>query len=199
VDSLLGFATALFFFVLLLFAASRDSQTREVTNWVWLIGLLGIPFTIYRLGTAGLLLLYGLQMLIVFFVVIVSFGAGILGGADGKTVVIVSLLYPWIFLNPLWLLVAPMMVLFGGFLLLGVHGLWLLLRNLLTWNQVSKSQGPPQKPEKKIYWVSWRFSAKSTQIDQWKQVDAPLVVYFFMTYTLLLIFTSALFYVSLNI
>ncbi len=191
-DILLGLVITVFVFLLLLFAAVRDYQTREVSNWVWLVGLFCLPFTIFRVGVAGLLLQYGLQVLLVFIIILVGFQRGVLGGADGKAVLIISLLYPWIILDPLWLVIAPAIVLIGGFLLVGLHSLWLLCRNLFTWKQVSKTQDGIQKPEKKTYWLSRHFSVQSTQGTQWKQVDVPLIIYFFIIYTMLLILTSML-------
>jgi Flp pilus assembly protein protease CpaA len=190
-DILLGISVAVFIFCLLLFAAIRDFQTREVPNWVWLLGLLGLPLTILRLVFTGLLPPYGLQALLVFFLVIISFRVGVLGGADGKAVLVISFLYPWIVLDSIWLLVAPVMVLIGVFLLVGLHSLWLLLRNILTWKRVSKRHVSPQKPTSKAYWLIRTLSIHSEEA-HWKRVDVPLIVYFFLVFTLLLISTSVL-------
>ena len=189
-DILLGITVSFFTFGLLLFAAIRDYQTREVSNWVWLLGLLVLPLTVLRLGLTGLLLPYGLQVSLIFIIVIIGFRVGVLGGADGKAVLTTSLLYPWIVLNHVWILVAPVIVLIGGFLLLGLQSLWLLLRNILTWKSVSKNQVNLQQPQKKTYWLIRTFSVHSKDGEQWKRVEVPLIVYFFVVFTTLLISTS---------
>jgi Flp pilus assembly protein protease CpaA len=159
---------------------------------VWLLGLFGLPLTVLRLGLTGLLLPYGLQALLVFILVIISFRVGVLGGADGKAVLVISLLYPWIVLDPIWLLMAPVMVLTGGFLLVGLQSFWLLLRNMLTWKRVSKRQVNLQKPTRKSYWFIRTLSVHSKDEEHWKRVEVPLIVYFFVVFTLLLITTSVL-------
>ncbi|TRO50868.1 hypothetical protein E2P61_07570 [Candidatus Bathyarchaeota archaeon] len=189
-DLLLAILTMVFVFFLLLTAAIKDYQTREVSNWIWLIGLFGLPFTIYRVGTTGLWLLFGFQAVLVFFLVIASFRLGFLGGADGKAILIISLLYPWILLDPVWLLIAPFVVLFGGFLLVGIHSIWLLLQNRLAWNLISRNEERAQKPERKIFWFTRRFSPSLIENNQWRQVEVPLVSYIFLVYTILVILTS---------
>ena len=186
----LAIVTMVFVFFLLLTAAIKDYQTREVSNWIWLIGLFGLPFTIYRVGTTGLWLLFGFQAVLVFFLVIASFRLGFLGGADGKAILIISLLYPWILLDPVWLLIAPFIVLFGGFLLVGIHSIWLLLQNRLAWNLISRNEERAQKPERKIFWFTRRFSPSLIENNQWRQVEVPLVSYIFLVYTILVILTS---------
>ena len=191
-DILLGLAASAFIFLLLLFAAIRDYQKREVSNWVWLIGLCSLPLTIFRIGIAGLWLVYGLQVLIVFFLVIIGFRVGVLGGADGKAVIIISLIYPWILLNPIWVLIASVSVLLGGFLFVGIHSLWLMTQNISAWMHVGKDQKITQKPKKKMYWLTRRFFAQETRNDQWIQVEVPLIIYFFISYIVLQILTSLL-------
>ncbi|MFX1575909.1 MAG: hypothetical protein ACFFCF_01920 [Promethearchaeota archaeon] len=191
-DVILGICITAFFFLLLSFAALRDYQIREVSNWVWLVGLIGLPITIYRIVLAGLLLLFGLQTSLVFILVILGFRVGILGGADGKTVLLISLLCPWIILDPIWLLFAPFLILIGGFLLVGVHSLWLLLRNIFTRNRISKTQGVMEKPEKRAYWLTRQFSVIQIKGHEWKQVSVPLILYFCIIYTILLFLTCVL-------
>ena len=189
-DIFLGISISFFIFSLLLFAAIRDYQIREVSNWMWLLGLFGLPLTALRLGLTGLLLPYGLQASIIFFIIMIGFRVGVLGGADGKAVLIISLLYPWIVLNHVWVLIAPFIVLIGGFLLVGLQSLWLLLRNIITWKSASTVQVNPQKPQKRTYWLTRTLSIHSKDDEQWKLVEVPLIVYFFMVFTLLLISTS---------
>jgi Flp pilus assembly protein protease CpaA len=192
VDILLGFSVAVFIFLLLLFAAIRDYQIREVSNWVWLLGLFGLPLAVVRLGLTGLLPLYGLQALLTFILVIIGFRVGVLGGADGKVMLIISLVYPWIVLDLVWLLVAPVMVLIGGFFLVGFQSLWLLLRNILVWKRVSNGQANLEKPKRKTYWLTRNLSVLSKDDEYWKRVEVPLIVYFFTVFTVLLIVTSVL-------
>lgn len=189
-DILFAIITTVFVLFLLLIAAIKDYQVREVSNSVWLIGLFGLPFTIYRVGTTGLWFLFGLQAVLVFFLVIASFRLGVLGGADGKAILTISLLYPWMILNPLWLFIAPFVVLFGGYLLVGIHSIWLLFQNRLSWKLVSRSEERAQKPEKKIFWFTRRFSLLLTEDNQWRQIEVPLVSYIFIVYTALVILTS---------
>jgi Flp pilus assembly protein protease CpaA len=192
VDLILAICIIALFFLLLLYAAVRDYQTREVPNWVWLVGLLSFPITICRIGIAGVLPLFGLQAFLIFILVILGFRTGILGGADGKTLLIISFLYPWIILNPLWLVIAPFLVLTGGYLLVGVHCLWLLLQNTFTWKRFSKIQAGMEKPEKRTYWLTRRFSVIQQKKYEWRLVSVPLVVYFLLTYTMLLFLTYVL-------
>ncbi len=104
---------------------------------------------------------------------------------------VISLLYPWVVLDPVWLFVAPVMVLIGGFLLVGLQSLWLLFRNILTWKRVSKLQVNIQKPTSTAHWLIRSLSVHSEE-EHWKRVDVPLIVYFFLVFTLLLITTSVL-------
>ena len=180
----------IFFSALLLFAAVRDYQTKEVPDWVWLVGLCGLPIAIYRVVTVGFVLLYGIQVGFVFLLVIVSFRIGILGGADGKALLLISLLYPWIALNPLWLILAPVVVLLGGFLLLGVHSLWLLFRNVYVRRQLVKTLDSTQDPEKVTFWLTRRLTVLPSKKIDWVQVEVPLIVYFFVSYIALVILTG---------
>lgn len=191
-DIVLGISVAAFIFLLLLVAAISDYQTREVSNWVWLLGLFGLPVTFLRLGPIGLLPLFGLQALLIFILVMIGFRLGVLGGADGKAMLTISLLYPWIVLDPVWLLIAPVFVLIGGFLLVGFHSLWLLFRNILFWKGDSKRQVNLQKPKRKIYWLTRSFSVLSEEAGYWSRVEVPLIVYFFVVFTVLLMATSVL-------
>ena len=190
-DSLLGITIAVFFFAILLFAAIRDYQIREVPNRVWIVGLCGIPLTIFRIGATGLLLQYGIQALVVFIFVLITFQLGILGGADGKAILLISLLYPWVILNPLWLVVAPFLVLIGGFLIVGVYSIWLLIRNKNT-SRKQKSVEIALEPTRKMFWLTRRLTVESLQKIEWEPVEVPLVLYFLVSYTALLILTGLL-------
>ena len=191
-DIILGSITVILIFFVLLFASIRDVQTNIVTNWIWSIGLFGIPIASFRMVVVGFLLPYGLQSLLIFFLVIVGFRIGIIGGADGKTLLLISLTYPWIILDFIWLLLAPLFILLGGFLLIGVHGLVVLIQNLITWKQITPSHIEAFNPEKKMFWVTRRLKRKSTTPDfiAWKSVVVPLILYFFVSYLVLLILVS---------
>ncbi|MFW9935149.1 MAG: A24 family peptidase [Candidatus Thorarchaeota archaeon] len=191
-DLYLGIATATFVFLLLVIASIQDYQTKEVSNWVWLVGLLASPITIIRIAFTGLWFVYLIQIFVVFIIVIVAFQVGLLGGADGKVILIVSVLYPWIILDPFWIIVAPFSILIGGYILLGAHSLWLFIRNIVEWSQLSKTIGIVDKPKKKTYWLTRSLSKAHAQNEQWQVVEVPLIVYFCIVFTTLLILTTFL-------
>jgi Flp pilus assembly protein protease CpaA len=187
-----GSITVILIFFVLLFASIKDVQTHNVTNWAWIAGLFGIPIASFRMFVAGFLLPFGLQTLLIFVLVIFGFRIGIIGGADGKAILITSLTYPWITLDFAWLLLAPFFILLGGFLLIGVHSLVVLIQNLITWKQIDPNQIEAFKPEKKMFWVTRRLERKSTtqKFIAWKPVVVPLILYFFVSYLILLILVS---------
>lgn len=188
----LGFATVIWIFFVLLFASISDIQTREVSNWVWILGLFGIFLAIFRMIIAGLLLPYGLQALLVFLLVITGFRIRILGGADVKAILLISFIYPWIILDFVWLIFASFFVLLGGFLLIGVHSLIVLFMNLITWKQISSNQDENLRPERRMFWITRRIirKAPSSNMIEWEPVVVPLVLYFFVTYLVLLLLSS---------
>lgn len=191
-EIVLGSITVILIFFVFLFASIKDAQTHIVTNWAWIVGLFGIPIASYRMFVAGFLLPYGLQTLLIFILVIVGFRIGIIGGADGKAILIISLTYPWIILDFVWLLLAPLFILLGGFLLIGVHSLVVLIQNFITWKQIDPNQIEVFKPEKKMFWVTRRLERKSTTQNfiAWKPVFVPLILNFFVSYLVLLILVS---------
>ena len=191
-EIVLGSITVILIFFVLLFASIKDVQTQIVTNWAWIVGLFGIPIASFRMFFAGFLLPFGLQTLLIFVLVIVGFRIGIIGGADGKAILIISLTYPWIILDFVWLLLAPFFILLGGFLLIGVLSLVVLIQNLITWKQIEPNQIEAFKPEKKMFWVTRRLERKSTTQNfiPWKPVVVPLILYFFVSYLVLLILVS---------
>jgi len=191
-EIILGSITVILIFFVLLFAAIKDVQTSTVTNWVWIIGLFGIPIASFRMLVAGFILSYGLQTLLIFILVIVGFRIGIIGGADGKAIQLISLTYPWITLDFVWLLVAPLFILLGGFLLIGVHTIVVLIQNLITRKQINTNHSEAFKPEKQMFWITRRLEKKPTTPDSitWKPVVAPLILYFFVSYLVLLILLS---------
>ncbi|MFX1300317.1 MAG: hypothetical protein ACFFDE_05175 [Promethearchaeota archaeon] len=191
-EIVLGSITVILIFFVLLFAAIKDVQTSTVTNGVWIIGLCGIPIASFRMFVAGFILPYGLQTLLIFILVIVGFRIGIIGGADGKAIQLISLTYPWIILDFVWLLLAPLFILLGGFLLIGVHTLVVLIQNLITRKQINSNHREDFKPEKKMFWITRRLERKPTTPDfiTWKPVIVPLILYFFVSYLVLLISLS---------
>jgi Flp pilus assembly protein protease CpaA len=191
-DLLLGITTVAYASILLVIASIRDYQTKEVSNWVWLVGLFASPITIIRIWFTGLWLVYGFQILIVFVIILFGFRAGFLGGADGKAILLISVLYPWIVIDPLWLLLAPLSILIGGFVLLGIHSLWFCVRNYLVYKQLEKTGTIIPKPEKKTYWLTRSLTKQHTQEEQWKFVEVPLVLYFCIVFICLLILTTLL-------
>ena len=190
-ETILGFATVFLIFFILLFASIRDVQTNTIPNWVWIVGLFGIPIALFRMTVAGFLLPYGLQSLFVFILVIVGFRIGLIGGADGKAILLISFTYPWIILDFVWLLLAPLFVLLGGFLLIGIHSLVVLILNLFTWKRIT-SHHEPFKPEKRIFWVTRRLERKkaTSGVFEWNRVIVPLILYFLVSYLVLLILVS---------
>ncbi|MFX0078568.1 MAG: prepilin peptidase [Candidatus Hermodarchaeota archaeon] len=191
-EIILGSITVILMFFVLLFASIKDVQTNIVTNWVWIIGLFGMPIAIFRMFVADFLLPYGLQTLLIFILVIVGFRIGIIGGADGKAILLISLTYPWTTLDFVWLLLAPLFILLGGFLLIGVYSLVVLIQNLITRKQITSSHSEDFKPEKKMFWITRRLERTPTTPDfiAWKPVVVPLILYFFVSYLVLLILVS---------
>lgn len=191
-EIVLGSITVMLIFFVLLCGSIKDVQTNIVTNWVWIIGLFGMPIASFRMIVAGFLLPYGLQSILIFILVIVGFRIGIIGGADGKAILIISLTYPWIILDFVWLLLAPLFILLGGFLLIGVHSLVVLIQNLITRKRIASNHIEALKPEKKMFWVTRRLERKLATPDliAWKPVVVPLILYFFVSYLVLLVLVS---------
>lgn len=190
-EIILGFTTVFLIFFILLFASIRDVQTNTISNWVWIAGLFGFPIAFFRMALTGFLLPYGLQSLFVFILVTVGFRVGLMGGADGKAILLISFTYPWIILDFVWLFLAPLFVLLGGFLLIGLHSLVVLILNLFTWKRIT-SNHETFKPERRIFWVTRRLEKKETSsgIFDWNRVIVPLILYFLISYLVLLILAS---------
>ncbi|MFW9830318.1 MAG: prepilin peptidase [Candidatus Thorarchaeota archaeon] len=190
-DFVLGFIVCIFIFSLLLYAAIRDFQVREVENRVWIIGLLTLPIVILRVLLFGFLLPYILQIGFIFLFVIIGFRIGLWGGADGKALLLISVVYPWVNLNFVWLLVAPLFVILGGFLIEGIHSILILIRNLTAMKSLSNTERETCKPSDRIYWLTRQFSKQKTRAKEpdWIPVAAPMILYFFFTYVILLILT----------
>ncbi|MFX1564080.1 MAG: prepilin peptidase, partial [Promethearchaeota archaeon] len=116
-DFLLGLITTVLFLAGLLLAAIMDIQTKEVQDWVWLFGLIATPLTCMRLFIYGVILPYILQVSINFVFVISLFHFRVIGGADGKAILTLSISYPWIFIDATILFLGPYIVLGIAFFL----------------------------------------------------------------------------------
>jgi len=191
-DSLLGLIAIIGSSVSLSYAALQDYKTREVTNWVWVGGLVLLPLTLLRINFAGLTVIYGLQLLTTFVVVLLGFRLGILGGADGKAILLLAITYPWISIDAIWLFLAPLGVLLGGLLIVGVHSLVLLILNAIQWHRGS-IRAEEREPAKYVYWITRRLTRHQQDgSSEWITVSVPLVVYILMAYAALLVWMVVL-------
>ena len=191
-DSLLAVITISGTFILLSYAAIQDYKTREISNWVWVGGLVILPLTLLRINFAGLAVIYGLQLLTSFVVVVLGFRLGILGGADGKAILLIAFTYPWISIDAIWVLLAPLGVLIGGFLIVGIHSLVLLILNIIRWRHRS-IRSEENKPSKYTYWVTRRLIRHQQEgVAEWVTVSVPLVVYILMAHVTLLVWMVVL-------
>lgn len=161
-----------------------DVRTGEVSNWVWIASLLTVPIAVFRTWANELLLYYLLQTGLVFGLSILTFHLGILGGGDGKTIWVLSLVYPWLEIDLLMVLFAAFLVLWGGFLITGVHGLVVFLRNLLKWRHYTLTQKKRALPDKQRYWLIKIFSRPPTTSEpaEWKTVHVPFIAYILIAY-----------------
>ena len=186
-DSLFAVITIIGTSVLLSYAAFQDYKTREIINWVWVGGLVILPLTLLRITFSGLTVVYGLQLFTSFAIVLLGFRLGILGGADGKSILLIALTYPWISIDAVWLLLAPLCVLVGGFFIIGIHSLFLLLLNTIRWRHGSIPR-EEKFPAKQLYWVTRRLTQHQRNgVTEWVTVSVPLVLYILMTYVTLLV------------
>jgi len=190
VDNLLGIIVVVGVFLFLSYAAIQDYRTREVPNWIWIVGLVIFPVTLLRIIPTGLLLIYGVQFLVSLVIVLLGFRGGILGGADGKSILLIALTYPWIVIETIWLMLAPIGVLIGGFLVVGIHSLVLLVLNASNWRRWT-FRCKDMKPTKSIYWLSRRLTLSQSEEPStvWMPVSVPLVVYILMAYAAMLAWT----------
>lgn len=186
-DSLFGIIAVVGTSISLSYAAIKDYKTREVPNWLWVGGLVILPLTLLRIIPVGLLLFYGAQLLVSLLIVLLGFRFSVLGGADGKAILLIALTYPWIVIEAIWLLLAPIGILIGGFLIVGGHSLVLLILNAIYWRRWS-DHSEDLKPVKSTYWLTRRLkqSQKEGLSIIWVPVSVPLVVYILMTYAAML-------------
>jgi Flp pilus assembly protein protease CpaA len=188
VDNLFGLIAIIGVLASLSYAAIQDYKTREVSNWVWVGGVVILPLTLLRISPTGLLHIYGFQLIIGFVIVILGFRVGILGGADGKAILIIGLTYPWIILEGSWLLLAPVGVLIGGFLIVGVNSLVLFLINATNWRRWVIPH-EKMKPTNPTYWFTRRLTRpQQEELDiVWVPVSIPFIVYILMAYAVMLV------------
>ncbi|MFX0169228.1 MAG: A24 family peptidase [Candidatus Hodarchaeota archaeon] len=185
-DNLLSLIIIFWVFILLLYAAIRDWKTREVTNWVWVVALFILPLTLIRVYFSGLFVFYGVEIFANFILVILGFRFGVLGGADGKAILLISLTHPWITLESTWMLFASIGVLIGGFLIVGIHSIILLILNVVRWRRRPSCQD--EKPPKRIFWLTRRLIQSPAEGSKtvWAIENVPLVVYILVAYTVML-------------
>lgn len=187
-DALFGIVTIVLFLISLFSAAIMDVRTGEVPNRVWFIGLAALPFGFFRLLMSGLALLYSLQLFLVFTLVIFCFSVGLLGGADGKALLVSSTVYPWLEINQVTLVYSTILIFTGAFLIVGIQCVILLFQNIIGHYQYSPQQRSLFKSSLRRYWFTRRISDNSTEIGErlWRKVAVPLVLYFLLTYLAML-------------
>ena len=191
-DFLLGIITIGLFLAKLIYAAFQDVRKGEVPNRVWLIGFIAIPLALYRLVLSGVILLYCLQFLLAFTLVIFCFRVGLLGGADGKAILVTSLVYPWLEINQLTLVFAPILIFAGAYLVMGIQCVIIYLLNVTSHHQYPSQQKNEAKPSQKRYWFTRRIPDVSAEAGEivWRKVVVPLVLYILLVYLVMLFFET---------
>lgn len=193
-DFLLGITAAALFLVSLFCAAVMDVKNEEVSNRLWIPAVLAFPLTVYRVALTHLLLLYALQAGFVFALTLLCFRLGLLGGADGKAILLMSLTYPWPEINWLLLSTGSLVACLGTLAIGGVESLGLALLNLHEWRRCSAAERQVSHPEKRRFWLTRRLSRKDEtgKPPSWKKAAEPLVLYVLLTYLLLLLCHKAI-------
>lgn len=184
--------TIVLFLISLLYAAIMDVRTGEVPNPIWFLGLVATPIGMFRLLMNGIFLLYLFQSVLAFTLVIFCFGIGLLGGADGKAVLVTSLVYPWMEINQITLVYAPILTLTGALLIVGVQCFAITSLNIMKHQQCSSHQKSRFKPRRRRYWFTRRITEDTTEVGGriWRKVSVPLVLYILITYVVLLFFQT---------
>jgi hypothetical protein len=118
--------------------------------------------------------------------VLLLFYFGVLGGADGKALLLVSVVFPWFEINLLFLIMGAFLILLGGYVLVGIQSMLITIHNLYYW--FVRAQ-PKQNPEKRRYWLIRWFSYDQTSEEKssWNPVSVPLLLFFLVIHLLLLI------------
>lgn len=186
---LLGLIATVLFLAGLLLAAVMDIQTREIQEWVWLFGLTATPLTCMRLFISGLFFLYILQALVTFGFMLLLFNFKLIGGADGKAILILSISFPWLGIDVVMLLLAPYLVLGGAFFLTGIHCIVLALQNIINWHRYKTSKQEGFTPQRRRFWFSRKLSYSSELggAPIWKTQVVPLILYCLIAYLMLLL------------
>jgi len=182
---LLGIAITVLFIPLLTFAAIEDIRRKEVPNRVWVLSLGLMPLTLLRLLSAGLHLVYVIQTLLTFVLVMLAFQAGLIGGADGKAIMMLALLYPLPEIEEGLLMVSPFLVLLGAFMIMGLQCTSVVMLNIHEWIS-DRSLQEHCAPDKIRYWFTRRLHCTLEGEAEWKQVSVPLVLYILVAYFALL-------------
>jgi Flp pilus assembly protein protease CpaA len=166
-----------------------DIQTREIQDWVWLFGLTATPLTCIRFFISGLFFLYIIQVLGTFGVMLLLFHSKLIGGADGKAILILSLSYPWLGIDGVMLLLAPYIVLGGAFLITGIHCVLLAIQNLYNWQRYKTTKNDRVHPQRLRFWFSRKLSdsSKLDGVPIWKTQTVPLILYCLIAYLILLL------------
>jgi len=189
VNFLLGEIVTALFLIGLVLATIMDIQTRKVQDWVWLFGLITTPLTCLRLFISGLFFFYIFQFLITFGFMLLFFNFRIIGGADGKAILFLSISYPWPITDVVMLFLAPYLVLVLAFLLTGFHCIILTIQNIFNWRRYRALKQYGLTPMRRRFWFSRKLSF-SSELDEtpiWKIHLVPLILYCLFAYLLLLV------------
>ncbi len=184
-DLILTFLIIIGFLISLVPAAVLDLRSQQITNWIWIPAICVAPLAVFRILMSDTLLLYFLQSLLCVVIVLFLFYFGVLGGADGKALLLVSIIIPWFEISHLFLITAPFLVLFGGYALVGIQSILVLIHNLYYRFVKMRLK---LNPEKQRYWIIRWFSFDQTNEEKnsWNPIRVPLLLFFLIAYILLL-------------
>lgn len=176
------------FVLSLVSAAAMDVKRGKVPNWIWIPALGALPLALYRILAVGWLFIYGLQVGLVFALMLLCFHVGLLGGADGKAIIIISLVYPWLEIDYLLLGIGSLVVCLGALAIEGIQCLSLTVMNLYEWHRCPLPQRQTSHPECRRFWLTRRLSrsAGSRTPSIWKETAVPFVLYVLVAYLALL-------------
>jgi hypothetical protein len=170
-----------------------DVKRDEVQNGTWTPAIFALPLAVYRVAVAGLLLLYTVQAGFVFVLMLLCFCLGLLGGADGKAVLLMSLTCPWLEIDAPFLSIGPLVACLAALAIGGFESLGLALLNLDAWYRYPLPQRRISHPEKKRFWFTRRLmrTGEPRKPSGWKKAAMPLVLYVLVAYLLLFICNMA--------
>ena len=189
-DILLALASVGIIIISMITAAWIDVKKGEVPDQIWIFALASVPFGLLRLWIIGFLLLYVIQFLGIFIIVLLGFHFRVLGGADGKAILIFSLGIPWPLISETTILFGALLVFLSGYLIIGIQSMGLILLNYYQWLRIPRQNRASQIPERKRFWFTRRLYIRSKNADKdvgWKRVEVPLLLYFLMAYFILLV------------